>query len=120
MPGQQQHPVTFEGAVGEDVLPEQPACPMEGAVGGVSGGQLAEQFLHTMIKTRDGDHFSRLRDVDLIMGWRSPPAPNIDLYTHTPIIPQPLLNNNIEYLSLKQCGLSVVIILVAHLLFLNP
>ncbi|XP_076615523.1 interferon regulatory factor 3 [Chaetodon auriga] len=57
LPGQQQYPVTFEGAVGEAGLPEQPALPMEGTVGGVCGGQLAEQFLHTMNKTRDGDNF---------------------------------------------------------------
>nr|XP_046232439.1 interferon regulatory factor 3 [Scatophagus argus] len=57
LPGQQQYPVTFEGAVGEAELPEQPAHPMEGAMGGACGGQLAEQFLHTMNKTSDGDNF---------------------------------------------------------------
>nr|AHX37215.1 interferon regulatory factor 3 [Oplegnathus fasciatus] len=57
LPGQQQYPVTFEGAVGEAGLPEQPAHPMEGAVGGACGGQFAEQFLHTMTKTSEGDNF---------------------------------------------------------------
>lgn len=57
LPGQQQYPVMFEGAVGEAGLPEQPTHPMEGAVGGAYDGQLAEQFLHTMNKTRDGDNF---------------------------------------------------------------
>ncbi|XP_070707870.1 interferon regulatory factor 3 isoform X2 [Pempheris klunzingeri] len=57
LPGQQQYPVAFEGEVGEAGLPEQPAHPMEGAVGGACGGQLAEQFLHTMSKTSDGDNF---------------------------------------------------------------
>ncbi|XP_023267113.1 interferon regulatory factor 3-like [Seriola lalandi dorsalis] len=57
LPGQQQYPVTIEGAGGEAGLPEQPAPPMGGAVGGACGGQLAEQFLHTMIKTSDGDNF---------------------------------------------------------------
>lgn len=54
--GQQQYPVPFEGAVGEAGLPEQPAHPMEGAVGGACSDH-AEQFLHTMSKTNDGDHF---------------------------------------------------------------
>ncbi|XP_042363690.1 interferon regulatory factor 3 isoform X2 [Plectropomus leopardus] len=57
LPGQQQYPVTFEGAVGEAGLPEQPARPMEGAVGGACDGQLVEQFLHTITKTSDGDTF---------------------------------------------------------------
>ncbi|XP_037610635.1 interferon regulatory factor 3 isoform X1 [Sebastes umbrosus] len=57
LPGQQQYPVTFEGAVGEAGLPEQPPPPMEGAGGGAYDGQLAEQFLHTMTKTSDGDNF---------------------------------------------------------------
>ncbi|XP_035528304.1 interferon regulatory factor 3 isoform X1 [Morone saxatilis] len=57
LPGQQQYPVPFEGAVGEAGLPEQRAHPMEGAVGGAYDGQFAEQFLHTMNKTRDGDNF---------------------------------------------------------------
>ncbi|XP_069011785.1 interferon regulatory factor 3 [Embiotoca jacksoni] len=57
LPGQQQHPVTFEGAAGETGLPEQPAHPMEGAVGGDCDGQLVAQFLHTMNKTSDGDNF---------------------------------------------------------------
>lgn len=58
LPGQQQYPVTFEGAAGEDQLPEQPAHPKEEAEGGACGGQLAEHFLHTMNMTSDGDHFS--------------------------------------------------------------
>uniref|UniRef100_A0A3Q1BS07 IRF tryptophan pentad repeat domain-containing protein n=1 Tax=Amphiprion ocellaris TaxID=80972 RepID=A0A3Q1BS07_AMPOC len=57
LPGQQQYPVTFEGAAGETGLPEQPARPIGGAVGGACDGQLAAQFLHTMNKTRDGDNF---------------------------------------------------------------
>uniref|UniRef100_A0A665UPS3 Interferon regulatory factor 3 n=1 Tax=Echeneis naucrates TaxID=173247 RepID=A0A665UPS3_ECHNA len=57
LPGQQQYPVTIEGAGSEAGLPEQPAPPMGGAVGGACGGQLAEQFLHSMIKTSDGDNF---------------------------------------------------------------
>lgn len=65
LPGQQQHPVTFKGAFGEAQLPEQPACPMEVAVGGASDGQLAEQFLQTMSRTRDGDNFSELMDAAL-------------------------------------------------------
>ncbi|KAM9336463.1 interferon regulatory factor 3 [Symphorus nematophorus] len=55
--GQQQYPVPFEGAVCEAGLPEQPASPMEGAVGGAYDGQLAEQFIHTVNKARDGDNF---------------------------------------------------------------
>lgn len=61
LPGQQQYPVAFEGAAGEGQLPEQPAHPTEEAEGGACGGQLAEQFLHTMNMTSDGDHFSELR-----------------------------------------------------------
>ncbi|XP_029311984.1 interferon regulatory factor 3 [Cottoperca gobio] len=57
LPGQQQYPVTFEGAVGEAGLPEQPAHPMEGAEGGACDGQFAEQFLHSVTKTSDGDNF---------------------------------------------------------------
>lgn len=60
LPGQQQYPVMFEGAGGEAGLPEQPAHPMEGAEGGVCGGQPAEQFLHTMNKTSDRENFSKL------------------------------------------------------------
>lgn len=67
LPGQQQYPVTFEGAVGEAGLPEQPAHPMEGAVGGACGGQFVEQFLHTMTKTSDGDNFSKLTHVAVKM-----------------------------------------------------
>lgn len=62
LPGQQQYPVTFQGAVSEAQFPEQPACPMEGAEGGACGGHLVEQFLHTMNKTRDGDNISKLMD----------------------------------------------------------
>lgn len=68
LPGQQQYPVTFEGAAGEDQLPEQPAHPKEEAEGGAFGGQLAEQFLHTMNMTSDGDHFSELENA-------APPPP---------------------------------------------
>lgn len=57
LPGQQQHPVTFGGAAGETGLPEQPARPMGGAVGGACDEQLAARFLDTVNKTRDGDHF---------------------------------------------------------------
>ncbi len=58
----------FEGAVGEAGLPEQPAHPMEATVGGgACGGQFAEQFLHTMTKTSDGDNFSKLMDVTVKM-----------------------------------------------------
>ncbi|XP_068610367.1 interferon regulatory factor 3 [Brachionichthys hirsutus] len=57
LPGQQQYPVRFGRAVGEAELPEQPAHPMEGAVGGAYDGQLAELFLHTMNKAREGDNF---------------------------------------------------------------
>ncbi|XP_026171851.1 interferon regulatory factor 3 isoform X1 [Mastacembelus armatus] len=57
LPGQQQYPVMFEGAGGEAGLPEQPAHPIVGAVGGACGGEFAEQFLHTMNKARDGDNF---------------------------------------------------------------
>ncbi|XP_037546916.1 interferon regulatory factor 3 [Nematolebias whitei] len=58
LPGQQQDPVMFERAAGETGLPEQPACPMGGAVGGgYDDGQYAEQFLQTVNKTRDGDSF---------------------------------------------------------------
>ncbi|CAK6964239.1 interferon regulatory factor 3 [Scomber scombrus] len=57
LPGQQQYPVTFEGAVSEAGLPEQPAHPMVGAVGEACGGQFVEQFLDTMNKANDRDHF---------------------------------------------------------------
>ncbi|XP_030255978.1 interferon regulatory factor 3 [Sparus aurata] len=57
LPGQHQHPVTFESAVGEAGLPEQPARPMEGAMGGACDGQLAEQFLQAMSRTSGGDNF---------------------------------------------------------------
>ncbi|XP_031171567.1 interferon regulatory factor 3 isoform X2 [Sander lucioperca] len=57
LPGQQQYPVMFEGSVGEAGLPEQPARPMEGAMGGAYDGHLAEQFLHTMTQTSFGDNF---------------------------------------------------------------
>lgn len=61
LPGQQQHPVMFEGAVSEAGLPEQPAHPMEGAVGGDYDGELADRFLLTMTKTSE-DNFSKLTD----------------------------------------------------------
>lgn len=54
-PGQQQYPVKSEGAVGEAGLPEQPACPMEGAVGVAYDEQLVEQLLHNMNSV--GDNF---------------------------------------------------------------
>lgn len=54
-PGQQQYPVMFEGAVVEAGLPEQPAYPMEGAVGGSC--DRAEHFLQTMNQARDGNGF---------------------------------------------------------------
>ncbi|XP_074519177.1 interferon regulatory factor 3 isoform X2 [Halichoeres trimaculatus] len=54
-PGQQRYPVRIEGAVVEAGLPEQPGCPMEGAVGGSC--DRAEQFLQTMNQTRDGNSF---------------------------------------------------------------
>eukprot|EP00064_Thunnus_orientalis_P014520 superscaffoldBa00002534_g14566 len=57
LPGQQQCPVTFEVAVSEAGLPEQPAHPMVGAVGEACGGQFVEQFIDTMNKTNDRDHF---------------------------------------------------------------
>lgn len=63
LPGQQQYPVTFEGAVSEAGLPEQPAHPMVGAVGEACGGQFVEQFLDTMNKANDRDHFSKLKYV---------------------------------------------------------
>ncbi|AWP17617.1 Interferon regulatory factor 3 [Scophthalmus maximus] len=56
-PGQQQYPVTFEGAGSSETgLPKQPAHPAGGAAGGACGGQLAEQFLHTVNQTNDGDN----------------------------------------------------------------
>ncbi|KAG7227816.1 hypothetical protein INR49_013610 [Caranx melampygus] len=57
LPGQHQHPVTVEGAGGEAGLPEQPAPPMGGAVGGACDVQLVQNFLDNMDKTRDGDSF---------------------------------------------------------------
>ncbi|KAF1373942.1 hypothetical protein PFLUV_G00244150 [Perca fluviatilis] len=57
LPEQQQYPVMFEGSVGEAGLPEQPAHPMEGAIGGAYDEHLAEQFLHTMTQTSFGDNF---------------------------------------------------------------
>lgn len=57
LPGQQQYPVLCEGAVSEAGLPEQPARPMDGAVGGACDGQLVEQFLDTMNKTTDRGNF---------------------------------------------------------------
>lgn len=52
----------FEQAIGGAQLPEQPTYPMEEAEGGACGGQLAEQFLHTVNKMSDGDNFSKLKD----------------------------------------------------------
>lgn len=63
LPGQQQCPVTFEVAVSEAGLPEQPAHPMVGAVGEACGGQFVEQFIDTMNKTNDRDHFSKLKQM---------------------------------------------------------
>ncbi|XP_067345000.1 interferon regulatory factor 3 isoform X3 [Channa argus] len=60
LPGQQQYPVMFKGPGNEAGLPEQPAHPMGEAEGGVCGGHLAEQFLYTMNKTRDGENFKTL------------------------------------------------------------
>nr|XP_057918720.1 interferon regulatory factor 3 isoform X1 [Doryrhamphus excisus] len=57
LPGQQPYPVALEGAVGEARLPEQPAHPMAGAMGGAYGGQYAVQFLDTVNKTKEGNHF---------------------------------------------------------------
>lgn len=56
LPGQQQFPVVYEGEAG---LPEQPAGPIEGAVGGAYDEQFAEQFKHSVNNTRDGEHFSK-------------------------------------------------------------
>lgn len=55
-PGQQQYPVMFECAAVEAGLPEQPACPMEGAVGGASD-EVVKQFLQTINQTNDVDSF---------------------------------------------------------------
>lgn len=60
LPGQQQYPVMYEGAVTEAGLPEQPAHPIGGAEGGAYDEQLAAHFLQTMQKTSDGDNFSKL------------------------------------------------------------
>uniref|UniRef100_A0A3Q2VY14 Interferon regulatory factor 3 n=1 Tax=Haplochromis burtoni TaxID=8153 RepID=A0A3Q2VY14_HAPBU len=57
LPGQQQYPVMYKGAVTEAGLPEQPAHPIGGAEGGAYDEQLAAQFLQTMQKTSDGDNF---------------------------------------------------------------
>ncbi|XP_076008087.1 interferon regulatory factor 3 [Genypterus blacodes] len=57
LPGQQPHPVKFEGADSGVVSPEQPTQPMDGAVGGVCDQQRVEQFQDMMQKTIDGDHF---------------------------------------------------------------
>ncbi|KAM6897484.1 interferon regulatory factor 3 [Xenentodon cancila] len=58
LPGQQQDPVVFVGAASETGLPEQPACPVQGAVGGAyDDGQIATHFLQTMHKTGDGENF---------------------------------------------------------------
>ncbi|XP_004571455.1 interferon regulatory factor 3 isoform X1 [Maylandia zebra] len=57
LPGQQQYPVMYEGAVTEAGLPEQPAHPIGGAEGGAYDEQLAAQFLQTMQKTSNGDNF---------------------------------------------------------------
>lgn len=63
LPGQQQDPVMFVGAASETGLPEQPACPVKGAVGGAyDDGQIATHFLQTMHRTGDGDNFSKLVD----------------------------------------------------------
>lgn len=59
----------FEGAGSEAGLPEQPAHPMGEAEGGVCDGQLAEQFLDTMKKTRDGENFSKLMNVTVHINW---------------------------------------------------
>ncbi|XP_061563896.1 interferon regulatory factor 3 [Cololabis saira] len=53
LPGQQQDPVMFSGAASETGLPGQPACPVQGDV----GGAYATHFLQTMHKTGDGDNF---------------------------------------------------------------
>ncbi|CAN9509086.1 unnamed protein product [Ophioblennius macclurei] len=57
LPGQQQYPVAFEGAVGEAGLPGQPARPIGGAVGGTYDEHFTAQFLQTMSKTSDKDNF---------------------------------------------------------------
>ncbi|XP_059180636.1 interferon regulatory factor 3 [Centropristis striata] len=57
LPEQQQYPVMCEGAVSEAGLPEQPAHPMEEAVGGDCDEQLVEQFLDSVNKTRVDDNF---------------------------------------------------------------
>ncbi|XP_010773430.1 interferon regulatory factor 3 [Notothenia coriiceps] len=54
LPGQQQFPAMYEGEAG---LPEQPAGPIEGAVGGAYDEQFAEHFKHSVNNTRDGEHF---------------------------------------------------------------
>lgn len=60
LPEQQQYPVAFEDAVGGVGLPEQPAYPMDGAVGGACNQQMVEQFRDTMSKTMVGEHFKTL------------------------------------------------------------
>ncbi|XP_034049029.1 interferon regulatory factor 3 [Thalassophryne amazonica] len=57
LPEQQQYPVAFEDAVGGAGLPEQPAHPMDGVVGGACDAQLVDQFLQTMSKAKDENHF---------------------------------------------------------------
>lgn len=66
LPGQQPHPVAFEGADSGVVSPEQPAQPMDGAVGGVCDQQMVEQFRDTVYKTMDGHLFSKLMVVTVI------------------------------------------------------
>lgn len=66
LPGQHQYPVTVEGAGGEAGLPEQPAPPMGGAVGGACDVQLVQNFIDNMDKTRDGDSLSKLMDAELL------------------------------------------------------
>ncbi|XP_061823717.1 interferon regulatory factor 3 [Nerophis lumbriciformis] len=57
LPGRQPYPVALEGAVCEAGLPQQPVRPMTPAEGGVCGGQFAVQFLDTVNKTKEGNHF---------------------------------------------------------------
>ncbi|KAF7655336.1 hypothetical protein LDENG_00057630, partial [Lucifuga dentata] len=57
LPGQQPYPVVFEDADSEVALPEQPAHPIDGAVGGACDQQMVELFRDTMNKTMVGDHF---------------------------------------------------------------
>ncbi|KAK7919678.1 hypothetical protein WMY93_010962 [Mugilogobius chulae] len=55
--GLQQYPVGAEAAVHGAGLLGQPTQPMEGAVGGTYDQERAEQFLHTITQTDDGNHF---------------------------------------------------------------